>query len=71
MISKLNRYLHHLRRMQRMNMALSRGAATSALRNVDLTKPDTWEFSGFSQNGEDGIIDVLTRQILKPNRYFI
>ena len=52
-------------------MALSRGAATSALRQIDPTNPNSWEFSGFSQNGEDGIIDFLTRNILRPNRYFI
>ena len=57
--------------MQRVNMALSRGGATSSLRIQDLSDPVTWEFSGFSQNGEDGIIDILTRQINNPNRYFI
>ena len=40
-------------------------------RNIDLTQPETWEFSGFSQNGEDGIIDVLRKQLLQSNRYFI
>lgn len=40
-------------------------------RRVDLTDPATWEFSGFSQNGEDGIIDVLRNQLLKRNRYFV
>lgn len=40
-------------------------------RNIDLTKPTTWEFSGFSQNGEDGILDVLRKQLTSSNRYFI
>lgn len=71
MINKVLRYLKSLRSMQRVNMALARGAATSALRNIDIRDPSSWEFSGFSQNGEDGIIDVLTRHIIKPNRYFI
>ena len=31
----------------------------------------TWEFSAFSQNGEDGIIDYLTGLIREPNRYFL
>lgn len=57
--------------MQRVNMSLARGAATSALRTLDIRDPSSWEFSAFSQNGEDGIIDVLTRHILEPNRYFI
>jgi hypothetical protein len=42
-----------------------------AARRVDLTRPSTWEFSGFSQNGEDGILQVLRSQLLSENRYFI
>ena len=71
MLDKFLRYLKVLRSMQRVNMALARGAASSALRVIDLTDPKTWEFSGFSQNGEDGIIDVLTARIINSNRYFI
>jgi hypothetical protein len=52
-------------------IALAKGAAMMQARNINLTKPDTWEFSGFSQNGEDGILDVLRRQLIKANRYFI
>jgi len=70
-MNKLTRFLRHLRSMQSINMSLSRGAATSALRAIDFTDPGSWEFSGFSQNGEDGIIDVLTRRIVRPNRYFV
>lgn len=40
-------------------------------RNIDLSQPATWEFSGFSQNGEDGILDVLRKQLSSSNRYFI
>lgn len=40
-------------------------------RKLDPANPLTWEFSGFSQNGEDGVIDTLRRRILKPNFYFI
>jgi len=40
-------------------------------RNVDPTHPATWEFSGFSQNGEDGILDVLRKQLSGSNRYFV
>lgn len=71
MLRKVSNYLHQMRSFQRINMALSRGAATSALRAIDLRDPDTWEFSGFSQSGEDGVIDVLSRHIKRPNRYFI
>ncbi len=40
-------------------------------RDIDLTRPDTWEFSGFSQNGEDGILDILRKRLNSRNRYFI
>lgn len=71
MFKKIKNYLHQMRSFQRVNMALSRGAATSSLRSIDPSNPSTWEFSGFSQNGEDGIIDVLSQRIKNPNRYFI
>jgi hypothetical protein len=71
MLNKFLRYLKILRSLQYINIALARGGATSSLRTVDITKPASWEFSGFSQNGEDGIIDVLTRHIRNPNYYFI
>lgn len=71
MLRKFLSYLKSLRSLQRVNMALVRGGATSALRTLDFTDPGTWEFSGFSQNGEDGIIDLLSRRISHPNRYFI
>lgn len=70
-MNKIVSYFHQMRSLQRINMALSRGAATSAMRRIQLTDPTTWEFSGFSQNGEDGILDVLSRRIRSPNRYFI
>jgi len=65
------RPVKYIRYMNRINMAISRGAATSALREIDVSTPNSWEFCGLSQNGEDGIIDFLTRKLLKPNRYFI
>jgi hypothetical protein len=54
-----------------VGIALSRAAATSAARVVDATDPRSWEFCGFSQNQEDGIIDFLCRNVLRPNRYFL
>ena len=71
MINKFLRYLKSLRNIQLINLSLARGGATSALRSLDYTDPLSWEFTGFSQNGEDGIIDVLSRRIINPNRYFI
>lgn len=56
---------------QRITVALAKAAAAAPLRRLDPADPLSWEFSGFSQNGEDGILDYLTRQLLSPNRYFI
>ncbi len=54
----------------RMATAYSRASATAAARKPDPTRPISWEFSGFSQHGEDGIVDYLCGQMAQPNRYF-
>jgi hypothetical protein len=64
-------YLLELRDLQRISIALNRGALARSSRRVDLARPETWEFSGFSQNGEDGIIDVLRGELMSANRYFV
>jgi len=56
---------------QRISIALSKGALSQNLRKIDQSDPKTWEFSAFSQNGEDGIIEYLCANIKVPNRYFI
>jgi hypothetical protein len=71
MIGALRNYLLDLRDRQRIAAALGRGAATMNARRIDLTAPSTWEFCGFSQNGEDGILDVLRSQLGSTNRYFM
>jgi hypothetical protein len=71
MINRIKRYLQRFSDMARINVAVSRAAATSSSRLVVSTDPGSWEFVGFSQNGEDGIIDFLTSKIKNPNRYFI
>lgn len=71
MIKKFINYLLDVRDRQRISIALSKGGAMMHARNINLTQPATWEFSGFSQNGEDGILDVLRKQLLSSNRYFI
>jgi hypothetical protein len=65
------RFLIALRDRQRVIIGLLKGSISKANRDIDLTKPSSWEFSGLSQNGEDGIIDVLKNQLIKSNRYFI
>jgi hypothetical protein len=71
MLDRLRNYLLDLRDRQRIGIALSRGAAMMRARNIDPASPGTWEFSGFSQNGEDGILDVLRRHLRSANRYFV
>lgn len=65
------RYLFSLRDLQRINLSLSRAAATAPLRHIDPINPSTWEFSGFSQHGEDGIIDYLIGIMINPTGYFV
>lgn len=38
---------------------------------LQANKPNSWEFSVFSQNGEDGITDFLIRNLLESNKYFV
>lgn len=76
MLNRISRKLRSLalgdlRREILFNRKVSQGAASSVARIIDPTRPDTWEFSGFSQNGEDGIIDYLCRQLPQRNNYFI
>ncbi len=71
MIRRLMNYLLDVRDRQRIAIALSKGAAMMHARNIDLKLPASWEFSGFSQNGEDGILDVLRKNLKNSNRYFI
>lgn len=71
MIKRAVNYLLDVRDRQRIAIGLSKGAAMMAARHIDLTRPASWEFSGFSQNGEDGILDVLRKQLLDSNRYFV
>src|SRR5574343_1307224 len=71
MIRRFMNYLMDVRDRQRIAIALSKGAAMMHARNIDLKSPATWEFSGFSQNGEDGILDVLRKNLKVSNRYFI
>lgn len=54
-----------------INKGLSKGALGANIRSIDLKNPLSWEFSALSQNGEDGITDVLISYLIKPNKYFI
>ncbi len=64
-------YLKRLQRFRRVSIALAKGATGAAVRDLDPTQPATWEFSAFSQNGEDGILDYLVSRLRTTNRYFV
>ena len=71
MLKKLYNFMLDTRDRQRIGIALSKGGAMMNARAIDKAKPSSWEFSGFSQNGEDGILDVLTKNLSTSNRYFV
>lgn len=51
-----------------MAVALAKAGAQLQARKIELRNPATWEFSGFSQNGEDGVLDVLLGQLSRCDR---
>jgi len=71
MITRVINALTQFRTLSRMNIAFSKAAVAAPLRQLDDSNPLTWEFSGFSQNNEDGIIDYLCSKLLTRNRYFV
>jgi hypothetical protein len=54
--------------LSRASFAFARAAATAAVRVIDPLNPESWEFSGFSQHGEDGIIEYLISQMTPQSR---
>ena len=57
--------------IERMTMNLSKGALNKCNLKIIDHQPMSWEFSAFSQNGEDGIIEFFLSYIKIPNRYFV
>jgi len=64
-------YIRRLNYRIHLNISLGKGTLARAAREVDATVPASWEFSAFSQNGEDGIIEFLLSQIPDPARTFL
>ena len=64
-------YLLDFLAWKRINAAIAKGSAMMQARSINLSDPASWEFSGFSQNGEDGILDVLRGQLRDSNRFFV
>src|SRR5213593_3018318 len=71
MLSRVLDYFIQLRATNRVAAGLARAVAVGAMRQIDPTNPSSWEFSAFSQNGEDGLIDYLLQNLRTQNRYFV
>lgn len=56
--------------LSQLNCSLCR-CSTANNRNINKNLPQSWEFSGFSQNGEDGIIDYLISNLNNSNKHFL
>lgn len=67
----LHDFLTDLYDIQRISLAVAKGHAARDARQVDAADPASWEFSGFSQNGEDGIIEVLLSALLRREQTFL
>lgn len=67
----LYNYFLDQRILSRIQICLIKGHVSSMNRSIKSNNPITWEFSGFSQNGEDGIIDYLLSKLLIKKNYII
>jgi hypothetical protein len=59
------------RDLQFAQFKLAKGFVARSSREVQKNNPLTWQFSGFSQNQEDGIIDELLLNLIHRNKYLI
>ncbi len=66
-----DRYFQPIIIQNRIQNSLAKGAVSSNTRILDSKYAPSWEFSCFSQNGEDGIIDYLVQNLKEQNKYFI
>ena len=57
--------------LKEINIGFSRGSISAISRNIKESNPLTWEFSAFSQNGEDGILDYLVNRLKDSDKRFI
>ncbi|HET6224884.1 MAG TPA: hypothetical protein VFF27_01305 [Bacteroidia bacterium] len=69
--SKLEYMEGHVAQQGLLTSGFSRAAATMQCRVIDESNPISWEFSAFSQSGEDGITEYLISKLKNSNRYFI
>ncbi len=67
----LFRKIRAARDLQFAQFKIAKGMASRSSRQIQKDDPLTWQFSGFSQNQEDGIIDELLLNLKHRNKYLI
>ena len=67
----LLRKIRAARDLQFAQFKITKGMASRSSRLLQKNIPLTWQFSGFSQNQEDGIIDELLLNLKHRNKYLI
>ena len=70
-MKKIKIVLRFLFFLKEINIGFSRGSLGASSRLLNKKNPLTWEFSSFSQNGEDGILDYLISQLKFSDKRFI
>ncbi len=69
------KYIHNkltaTRDQTKISNSLVKGLVASSSRRLLRNDPISWEFSGFSQNGEDGVIDFLLSEITYKTKCLI
>lgn len=71
MIRRVINFFRRMYNLLEVTKALSRGAASRNYHNTITNDPMTWEFSGFSQNGEDGLLDFLINKLKVSEKNFL
>jgi hypothetical protein len=67
----LLRKIRAARDLQFAHFKITKGMASRSSRQMQKNVPLTWQFSGFSQNQEDGIVDELLLNLKYCNKYLI
>jgi hypothetical protein len=71
MLWQASKSLERIEYQNRVGMALARAAISRSMQHLDPQNPESWEFSGFSQHGEDGVTDYLCGKMIDKNRFFV
>jgi len=67
----LFRKIRAARDLQTAQFKITKGLSARSSRLLNKNNPLSWQFSGFSQNQEDGIVDELLLNLKHRNKYLI